>query len=434
MKISILGTGYVGLVTGACLAEVGHTVNCIDIDPAKIETLKLGKCPIYEPGLEDILKRNIEEKRLTFSLDTESARYSDAVFLAVGTPENKDGSANLTYLYQAIDSCLPMMNDGGVFVIKSTVPVGTSTKVKLYIKEKTTKNIYLASNPEFLKEGAAVEDFMKPERIIIGFAESAAGDLVEQIYEPFQRQSYRIIKMSNLSAEMTKYSANCFLATKISFMNEVARLCDLMGADVEEVRTGISSDSRIGTQFLYPGPGYGGSCFPKDVKALSFTAKEHGYDFKIINAVEDVNSKQKNYMAEKVLKHFNGDVKGKTFAIWGLAFKANTDDVRETPAINTVEMLVKHGAKLVVHDPQASHNFVKLMKGVDFKVAANQNDALKNVDGLIVLTEWKQYRVPDFEMMKREMKSPVIFDGRNLYNTKRVLAAGFKYYAVGKRI
>lgn len=436
MKLSVIGTGYVGLVTGTCFAEMGHEVTCIDIDAAKVERMKKGECPIYEPGLESMMQANFNDKRLHFSTSYDSIAKSEAVFLAVGTPSSDDGSADLKYLFAACDNLVPFIHDGLVVVVKSTVPVGTGNKLREYIKGKTTKKFFVVNNPEFLKEGSAVEDFMKPERIIIGHLEAEAGEKIEELYEPFNRQAKRTIRMSNLSAEMTKYAANCFLAAKISFMNEIARLCDIMGADVEEVRHGISTDSRIGSQFLYPGPGYGGSCFPKDVKALEYTAKQNGLTLRLVQATEEVNKEQKKYMVNKVKKHFNNDLKGKTFVIWGTAFKANTDDIRETPAIETVKELHAGGAKIRFHDPEAADNFEKLMNEMSIPVDQFENkyDALNGADGLIVLTEWKQYRAPDFEEIKSRLKVPVIFDGRNLYNTKKVLENGFTYYAVGKRI
>ena len=436
MKLSIIGTGYVGLVTGTCFAEMGHDVTCIDIDAAKVERMKKGECPIYEPGLETMMQSNFEEGRLHFSNNYESVTKAEAIFLAVGTPSSDDGQADLKYVFAACDSIAPYLADNAVVVVKSTVPVGTGNKVREHLKTKTKKKFFVVNNPEFLKEGSAVEDFMKPERIIIGAQEDEASEIIEELYEPFNRQTKRTIRMSNISAEMTKYAANCFLATKISFMNEVARLCDITGADVEEVRHGISTDSRIGSQFLYPGPGYGGSCFPKDVKALVFTAKEHGINFKIVEAVEEVNKEQKKYIFSKVLKHFNNDLKGKTFVLWGTAFKANTDDIRETPAIDTAVELHKAGAKVRFHDPQAADHFEQLMVRMEIPVDQFENkyDALNGADGLIVLTEWKQYRAPDFDEIKSRLKTPVIFDGRNLYSTKKVLEYGFTYYAIGKAI
>ena len=436
MKLSIIGTGYVGLVTGTCFAEMGHEVTCIDIDAAKVERMKKGECPIFEPGLEALMQSNFEEGRLHFSNNYDSVTKAEAIFLAVGTPSSDDGQADLKYVFAACDSIAPFLQDNAVVVVKSTVPVGTGNKVREHLKTKTKKPFFVVNNPEFLKEGSAVEDFMKPERIIIGAQEDQAAETIEELYEPFNRQTKRTIRMSNISAEMTKYAANCFLATKISFMNEVARLCDITGADVEEVRHGISTDSRIGSQFLYPGPGYGGSCFPKDVKALVFTAKEHGINFRIVEAVEEVNKEQKKYIVSKVKKHFNNDLKGKTFVLWGTAFKANTDDIRETPAIDTAVELHKAGAKVRFHDPQAADHFEQLMVRMEIPVDQYENkyDALNGADGLIVLTEWKQYRAPDFDEIKGRLKTPVIFDGRNLYSTKKVLEQGFSYYAIGKAI
>lgn len=436
MKVAVIGTGYVGLVTGTCFAEMGHSVTCIDIDAAKVSRMKAGECPIYEPGLEAMMRSNIHEKRLQFSTGFDAVAQASTVFLAVGTPSSDSGKADLKFLFSACEGIAPFLQDGSVVVVKSTVPVGTGAKVRELLKSKTSKKFYVVNNPEFLKEGSAVEDFMKPERIIIGFQEVPAAEIVEELYEPFNRQVKRTIRMSNISAEMTKYAANCFLATKISFMNEIARLCDLMGADVEEVRHGISTDSRIGSQFLYPGPGYGGSCFPKDVKALVYTAKENGTTLQIVEATEKVNAAQKMYMVGKVKKHFGDDLKGKTFVMWGVAFKANTDDIRETPAIDTARALVAAGAKVRFYDPEAGDNFQRHMNTLEIPVDQFENkyDALNDADGLIVLTEWKQFRAPDFEEMRSRLKEKVIFDGRNLYSTQKVLEMGFKYYAVGKRI
>lgn len=436
MKLSIIGTGYVGLVTGTCFAEMGLDVTCIDIDAAKVERMKKGQCPIFEPGLEPMMQANHKEGRLNFSTSFDSVSTAAAVFLAVGTPASDDGQADLKYIFGACDSIAPFLKDESIVVVKSTVPVGTGNKVREYLKSKTDKNFYVVNNPEFLKEGSAVEDFMKPERIVIGSLEDKAGDRIEELYGPFNRQIKRTIRMSNISAEMTKYAANCFLATKISFMNEIARLCDIVGADVEEVRHGISTDSRIGSQFLYPGPGYGGSCFPKDVKALVYTARENGIRFKIVEAVEEVNKEQKKYIVNKVKKHFNNDLKGKTFVLWGAAFKANTDDIRETPSIDTAIALHEAGAKVRVHDPEAADHFVQHMTKLNVPVDPFENkyEALNGADGLIVMTEWKQYRAPDFEEIKSRLKTPLIFDGRNLYNTKKVLELGFQYYAIGKSI
>lgn len=436
MKVSVIGTGYVGLVTGTCFAEMGHDITCIDIDASKIQKLNQGECPIYEPGLESMIQSNQKENRLHFATDYKSVKNSKVIFLAVGTPSSDSGQADLKYLFGALDNIAPELAEGSVVIVKSTVPVGTGNKVLEYLKSKTAKKFYVVNNPEFLKEGSAVEDFMKPERIIIGFKEKEGADIVEELYEPFNRQTKRTIRMSNLSAEMTKYAANCFLATKISFINEMARLCDALGADIEEVRQGISTDSRIGAQFLYPGPGYGGSCFPKDVKALVYTAKELGFNLKIVEATEEVNKEQKLYLVNKLKKHFNNDLKGKTFAIWGVAFKANTDDIRETPAIDTACELVKAGAKVNFYDPEAADSFQRYMNqiGIPVDQFENKYDALNGANSLIILTEWKQFRAPDFEEIKSRLKEKIIFDGRNLYNTQRILEMGFKYFAIGKKI
>ncbi len=435
MKISVIGTGYVGLVTGVCFAEMGNTVTCIDIDENKVQKMKDGHSPIFEPGLEPLMRSNIDDKRIQFSTSYESIKEAVAVFMAVGTPSGDDGNADLSYLYSALDSLVPYIEDELIIVLKSTVPIGTGVAVRKYLSEKTSKNFYVVNNPEFLKEGSAVNDFMKPERVILGTDSDYAYKIMEEMYEPFNRQVKRTIRTSNLSAEVVKYAANCFLATKISFMNEIARLCDLTGADVEEVRYGISTDSRIGTQFLYPGPGYGGSCFPKDVKALIYKAKELGLDFKIVSATEEVNSEQKLYMFDKMKKHF-GELKGKKIAIWGTAFKANTDDIRETPAQYIVESLVKSGAEVNFYDPEAANHFEVLSQKERWnaKKIENKYDALNDADALCVLTEWKEFRAPDFEEIKKRLKTPILFDGRNLYKTQKVLADGFTYYAVGKSI
>lgn len=436
MKISVIGTGYVGLVTGTCFAEMGNKVTCIDIDQKKVDMMRDGKSPIFEPGLEAMMQRNIADKRIFFSTDYESIKEAKAVFMAVGTPSGDDGSADLKYIYAALDSLVPYITDDLIIVLKSTVPVGTGEDVKKYMAGKTDKKFVIVNNPEFLKEGSAVNDFMKPERVIIGTDDDAAFKVMEELYEPFNRQISRTIQMSNLSAEMTKYAANCFLATKISFMNEIARLCDIMGADVEEVRHGISMDSRIGTKFLYPGPGYGGSCFPKDVKALIYTAKQNDLDLKVINATEEVNDEQKVYMFHKIKKHFGDDLSGKTFAFWGVAFKANTDDIRETPAIYMAKALTEAGAKVKFFDPVADKNFEQFSKenNLNTEKVDSKYDACKGADGLVVLTEWKEFRIPDFAEIKSLLNSPVIFDGRNLYRTEQVKAEGFDYYAVGKRV
>ena len=437
MKVSVIGTGYVGLVSGTCFAEIGHNVTCIDIDPNKIATLKEGKSPIYEPGLTDLLERNIESGRLQFSTGYESVSKAKAIFLAVGTPSSDDGQADLKYLRAAAISVAKEISDGAIVVIKSTVPVGTFKMVRDLVAEHTTKKFSVVNNPEFLKEGSAVEDFMRPDRVVIGHSDKESADAMAELYAPLVRQGNPIYMMSNVSAEMTKYAANCFLATKISFINEIAKLCDLTGADVNEVRKGIASDQRIGKHFLYPGPGYGGSCFPKDVKALMHTAKEHGMELRIVRATEDVNDAQKLRVFEK-MKQEEGSLEGKTFAFWGAAFKANTDDVRESSSIYMAKALAAAGAKVKVFDPVAMKNFMREMEqaGILDKVEAvkNKYDTVTGCDGLVIMTEWREFAFPDWDELKNRLKKPVIYDGRNLYDTKKVLEQGIKYYAIGKHI
>lgn len=439
MKVSVIGTGYVGLVSGTCFAEIGHDVTCIDIDPKKIEMLKAGKSPIYEPGLSDLLERNIKAGRLHFALNYDSVKDAKAIFLAVGTPSADDGRADLKYLRAAAIEVAKNLSDDAIVVIKSTVPVGTNVEIKKLITEHTKKKFHLVNNPEFLKEGSAVEDFMRPDRVIIGHQDQYAMGVMEELYAPLVRQGNPIYGMSNLSAEMSKYAANCFLATKISFINEIARLCDATNADIEEVRKGISSDKRIGGHFLYPGPGYGGSCFPKDVKALIATAEDYGMELKIVNATEEVNDEQKAYVFEKVKKYYGENLKGKVFAFWGVAFKANTDDVRETAAIALARKLIGAGATINIFDPVATENYLHVMK--DYKECEgkitsydNKYDALNGADALITVTEWREFNTPDFAEIKKRLKKPVLFDGRNLYDTKKVLAEGFDYFAIGKFI
>lgn len=441
MKVSIIGTGYVGLVSGTCFAEMDNDVTCIDIDPKKIETLKQGKSPIYEPGLTDMLERNIKAKRLSFSTSYESVKDAKTIFIAVGTPSKDDGEANLEYLKQATIQIAKNISDDAIVVIKSTVPVGTCNLVKNLLKENTTKRFHVVNNPEFLKEGAAIEDFMKPDRVVIGYdTESKTGEfaaeVMEELYAPLMRQGNPIFKMSNLSAEMTKYAANCFLATKISFINEVAKLCDLVGADIEEVRKGITSDKRIGPHFLYPGPGYGGSCFPKDVKALMKTAEKAGMTLSVVKAADDVNNVQKLYLYEKIKTHFKGDLKGKTFTFWGVAFKPKTDDIREAPAIYIAEALSKAGAKVKFFDPVAAENYQSFMKSLNVEVTevANKYDALNGSDGLVLITEWPEFRGPDFSEIKSRLKYPLIVDGRNIFPVQKLVEMGFNYMAVGKKV
>jgi UDPglucose 6-dehydrogenase len=439
MKVAVIGTGYVGLVSGTCFAEIGHDVTCIDIDAKKIEMLKTGKSPIYEPGLSEILERNIRSERLHFSTNYDSVKKAEAIFLAVGTPSADDGRADLKYLRAAAVQVAQNISDEAIIVIKSTVPVGISVELRKLIAENTKKKFHIVNNPEFLKEGTAVEDFMRPDRVIIGHQDPAAYAVMEELYAPLVRQGNPIYGMSNLSAEMSKYAANCFLATKISFINEIARLCDATGADIEEVRKGISSDKRIGGHFLYPGPGYGGSCFPKDVKALIATAEDYGIDLKIVNATELVNDEQKLYVFNKINKYFKNDLKNRTFCFWGVAFKANTDDVREASAIAMARALVKDGATVHFYDPVATENFIQIMKDYPecegkIKDFGNKYDCLNGCDGLVTMTEWREFRAPDFNEVKSRLKTKVIFDGRNLYETNKILSEGFDYLAVGKFI
>ncbi len=438
MKISVIGTGYVGLVSGTCFAEIGHSVTCIDIEQAKIDMLNGGKSPIYEPGLDELIQRNVKAERLFFSTSYNSVKDAKAIFLAVGTPSSDNGEANLEYLFSAAKMVAEQIVDETVIVIKSTVPVGTSVKVREYIEKFTKKSFYIVNNPEFLKEGSAVDDFMRPDRVIIGHREEFPKEVMEDLYGPLVRQGNPIYMMSNLSAEMSKYAANSFLATKISFINHIARLCDVTGADIEEVRKGISSDRRIGGHFFYPGPGYGGSCFPKDVKALIHTGKEYGINLDILVSTEEVNESQKTYILEKIKKHY-GDLSGKTFTFWGVAFKANTDDIRESSAIYMARALVSEGATVNYFDPVAADNFEEFMASDELckgklKRFSNKYDALQESSGLITVTEWREFQTPDLAEIKSRLKEPVIFDARNLYKTQRVLKEGFTYYAIGKHI
>ncbi len=437
MKISVIGTGYVGLVSGTCFAEINHDVTCIDIDERKIKMLWDGKSPIYEPGLNDLLERNIKSERLKFSTGLEWIADSRAIFLAVGTPSRDDGSADLSYLFEAAKDVAQNITDDAIIVIKSTVPVGTCEKIKKIVSQNTDKKFHIVNNPEFLKEGSAIDDFMRPDRVVIGHADQYAADTMAELYEPLVKQGNPIYMMSNLSAEMTKYAANCFLATKISFINDIARLCDTVGADINEVRKGIASDQRIGKHFLYPGPGYGGSCFPKDVKALIYTAKEYGQKLRIVDATEEVNDDQKLYMYEKIKKHYEGNLSGKTFAMWGAAFKANTDDVRESPALVMAKELIDAGAIVQFFDPVATETFLSAV-GENYhsslKSFENKYDCLNGADALVTITEWREFSFPDYDELMTRLNAPVIFDARNLFKTSRVNELGFTYYAIGKRI
>lgn len=434
MKVSIIGTGYVGLVSGTCFAELGHDVTCIDIDERKIETLKKGESPIYEPGLTDLLKRNISANRIHFSTNYDSVKDATAIFLAVGTPSDDDGRADLKYLKAAAEMTADSMSENAIIVIKSTVPVGTNQMIEELVAKKTNKKFHIVNNPEFLKEGAAIDDFMKPDRVVIGFKDQYAGDTIERLYEPLVRQGHPIFKMSNLSAEMTKYAANCFLATKISFINDIARLCDFTNADIEEVRKGIMSDKRVGHHFLYPGLGYGGSCFPKDVKALISTARDFDMPLEIVEAAERTNTTQKEYFFNKIYRYFNQDLKGKTIALWGAAFKPKTDDIREAPAITIVRKIIEAGGKVRIYDPIALDNFIEYMNLSEEQLTPVKDmyEALDGANALALVTEWPEFRSPRYETIKSKLTHPVVFDGRNILNHVRLKENGFEYFSIGK--
>ena len=432
MKITVVGTGYVGLVTGTCLAETGNNVTCVDIDENKVHRLKNGQVPIYEPGLEKLFERNLKEERLSFTTSlSEGIKEAQIVFLALPTPPGEDGSADLRYVLGVAEEIGKLLTDYKIIINKSTVPVGTAEKVKEAIGKNYTGEYDVVSNPEFLREGVAVDDFMKPDRIVIGTQSDRAKKLLEQLYGPYVRQGNPIIFMDERSSELTKYAANSFLATKISFMNEVAQLCERLGADVDMVRRGIGSDDRIGRRFLFPGIGYGGSCFPKDVQALVHSSWEVGYDFRILDAVMDVNERQKVHLVSKIKNYFENDLQGKHFAVWGLAFKPNTDDIREAPALYIIEELIKAGATVAAYDPEAMNN-AKTVLGEKIVYSENQYDALKGADALIIATEWNEFRTPDFLKIVSNMKRKVIFDGRNLFDIVAVRELGFYYESIGR--
>ncbi len=446
MNIAIIGTGYVGLVTGACFAEVGNNVICMDIDKTKINKLKKGIIPIYEPGLEEIVKKNLSSGRLKFTTELDYAvENSDIIFLCLPTPSKKDGNADLSILFSVVKNIAKVLREITIrsdlkvkkfLVSKSTVPVGTADKIKEMIDRELKKfgdkvEVNIASNPEFLKEGNAVQDFMFPDRVVIGVSNGEAEMVLRELYEPFVRTGAPILVMDTRSAEMVKYAANAFLATRISFMNEIANLCERLGADVEKVRIAIGYDNRIGPKFLFPGVGWGGSCFPKDVKALIKMGEENGLNLKIVNSVYEVNEKQKRIIVEKIKKHFGKDLKDKKIALWGLSFKPKTDDMREAPSITIINELLKLGVKIVAFDPVAIPNAKKIFKD-KIKYAKNQYDALKNADALVLVTEWQEFREPDFNYMQKLMRTPVIFDGRNIYNPERVKKIGFTYYGIGR--
>ena len=440
MNITVIGSGYVGLVSGACFAEMGNTVTCVDIDSIKIEKLNKGILPIFEPGLEQMVLKNVKNKNLFFTTNLgEAISDAEIVFIAVGTPMGDDGSADLQYVLAVAKSIGETMVKELVVVDKSTVPIGTADKVKATIQKELDKRgvqikFHVVSNPEFLKEGAAIDDFMKPDRVVIGADSEYAFELMKQLYSPFFRTHDRFISMDIRSAEMTKYAANAMLATKISFMNEIANICEKVGADANQVRIGIGSDKRIGYSFIYPGAGYGGSCFPKDVKALKKIAEEYGYKANLITSVEDVNDAQKLVIAQKIVKRFGEDLTGLTFALWGLAFKPGTDDMREAPAIYVVKELVKRGAKVQAYDPKAIEEAKECyLKGVEnITYLESKYAVLKKADALILLTEWKEFRSPDFEEIITQLVAPVIFDGRNQYNAFHLEEKGFEYYQIGK--
>lgn len=438
MKITVIGTGYVGLVTGTCFSEVGVDVTCVDIDEKKIANLKKGILPIYEPGLEEMVLRNTQKHRLHFSTSLEdSLNGTEVAFIAVGTPPDEDGSADLKYVLGVAAGIGRYMKKPLVVVTKSTVPVTTAEKVRKAVQDELDKrgekiDFYVASNPEFLKEGAAIEDFMKPDRIVVGVDRPEAEEIMKKLYKPFLLNGHPIIFMDIPSAEMTKYAANAMLATKISFMNDIANLCEIMGADVNAVRKGIGSDGRIGPKFIYPGVGYGGSCFPKDVKALIKTAKEQKYNMRILNAVEEVNESQKQVLFNKVKSHFSGNLKGRRFALWGLSFKPKTDDMREAPSLVIIEKLLSQGAEVIAYDPVAMHEAKRIL-GDSITYCEEMYDTLNGADALLIVTEWPEFRVPDLSEIKKRLKSPAVFDGRNIFDTKEMKQAGFTYHCIGIR-
>lgn len=433
MKIAVVGTGYVGLVTGTCFAETGNQVTCVDINAEKVKQMQAGKIPIYEPGLDDLFQRNTQEGRLHFTTSLqEGIEGAKVIFLALPTPPGADGSADLKYILQVADDLGPILSDYTVIIDKSTVPVGTSDKVREAIAKNAKVDFDVVSNPEFLREGVAVEDFMKPDRVVIGTQSDRAKDLMSRLYAPLVRQGNPIIFMDERSAELTKYAANAFLATKITFMNEIANLCELVGANVDEVRKGIGTDSRIGKRFLFAGIGYGGSCFPKDVQALAKTSAENDYEFKILDSVMKVNEKQKTKLIPHLVKHFKGDLKGKKIAMWGLAFKPYTDDIREAPSLYNIDALLELGASVSAYDPEAMGH-VKQVMGDKISFTKSPYEALDGADALLIVTEWPQFRTPDFERMDSLLKNKVIFDGRNLYELNQMQELGYTYYSIGRQ-
>jgi UDPglucose 6-dehydrogenase len=438
MNIAVVGTGYVGLVTGACLAETGAIVNCIDVDESKIDRLNKGIIPIYEPGLEDIVTRNVSKERLFFSTNLPAVvNTSDAIFIAVGTPPDEDGSADLKYVLAVAREIGSVLEDYTVVVTKSTVPVGTAARVREAIEDELSKRgkqleFDVASNPEFLKEGNAVEDFLKPDRIVIGVETEHAEKVLKRLYKPFVLNNHPIIVMSVTSAEMTKYAANAMLATKISFINDIANLCEIVGADINDVRKGICSDTRIGYKFLYPGVGYGGSCFPKDVKALVKTAEDFQYDLKVLRAVEEVNDAQKQVLFNKIYNYFYKNIAGKTIAVWGLSFKPGTDDMRESPSLTIISGLIAHGARVIVYDPVAMDEARRIL-GEKVQYANDMYDALVDADALALVTEWSEFRLPNYKVMSKLLRNKAIFDGRNILDIEQIEEYGFQYFSIGRK-
>ncbi len=432
MKLAIIGTGYVGLVTGTCLAETGNEVICVDCDAGKIERLVRGEVPIYEPGLAELVSRNVEAGLLGFTTDLAGAvREAKIVFLAVGTPPADDGSVDLSALWTAVDGLAPHLAEGAIVVLKSTVPVGTNAAVTARLRQLTQRGCHVANNPEFLKEGAAIDDFMKPDRVVIGTNDPEVRDTLSDLYQPYLRTDKPLLCMSPESAEMTKYVANALLSTKISFINEMANVCERAGADINEVRRGIGHDSRIGFAFLFPGVGYGGSCFPKDVRALAAVARAHGIEPRILDAVHEVNVCQKSVLFEKIARHFRDKLSGLTVGVWGLAFKPGTDDIREAPSLVLIDSLLAQGAKVRVYDPEAMEN-VRQLYGAKLVYCAHRDEVLEGADALAIVTEWKHFINPDFDKLRGLMRQPVVFDGRNLYRAERMKKAGFTYYSIGR--
>lgn len=433
MKIAVVGTGYVGLVTGTCFAETGNHVACVDIDEKKVQKLRSGKITIYEPGLDILFERNVKQNRLEFTTSlADGIKGAEVIFLALPTPPGADGSADLRFVLKVAEDLGPLLDNYAIIVDKSTVPVGTAEKVRAKIAQHAKVDFDVVSNPEFLREGVAVEDFMKPDRVVIGTTSARAKKVMERLYAPLVRQGNPVIFMNERSAELTKYAANSFLATKITFMNEIANLCEKLGADVDAVRKGVGTDTRIGKRFLFAGIGYGGSCFPKDVQALAKSSKDVDYDFRILDSVMDINHRQKTKLIPRVKEYFGGDLKGKTIAMWGLAFKPYTDDIREAPALYNIEELLAAGAKVRAYDPEAMENVKELM-GDKITFCDNYYDCAEGVDGLMIMTEWPVFRTPEFDRLAKTMKNKVIFDGRNLYDPDAMEEIGYTYYSIGRR-